>query len=128
MSIKIGHDPGTPTAAVELMIARALPDYDIEDVAKSIPRDVDMILVSQGFKDLVDDARAFLDRVLPQSGLELVQLTGAICADGEVFRPGLWIILRDSEAAENQEISPAAARWVNAIAEDLRTNFKLSGE
>jgi hypothetical protein len=87
---------------------------------------VDVILVSQGFKDLVDDVRAFLDRVLPQSGLELVQLTGAICADGDVFRPGLWIVLRDTEAAANQEISPAAARWVNAIAEDLRAQFQLS--
>jgi len=126
MSIKIAHDPGTPTSSVELMITRALPDYDIEDVARPTPRDVDMILVSQGFVDLVDDARAFLDRVLPQSGLELVQLTGAICADGDVFRPGLWIVLRDTEASANQEISPAAARWVNAIAEDLRTTFGLS--
>lgn len=126
MSIKIAHDPGTPTSSVELMITRELPDYDIEEVSKPIPRGVDEILVSQGFRDLVDDARAFLDRVLPSSGLELVQLTGAICADGNVFRPGLWIVLRDSEAPANQEISPAAARWVNAIAEDLRTQFQLS--
>jgi hypothetical protein len=126
MSIKIAHDPGTPTSSVELMITRDLPDYNIEDVARPTPRDVDVILVSQGFKDLVDDVRAFLDRVLPQSGLELVQLTGAICADGDVFRPGLWIVLRDTEAAANQEISPAAARWVNAIAEDLRAQFQLS--
>ena len=126
MSIKIAHDPGTPTSSVELMITRPLPDYDIEEVALSVPRDVDGVLVSQGFKDLLDDARAFLDRVLPSSGLELVQLTGAICADGDVFRPGLWIVLRDSEAAANREISPAAARWVNAIAEDLRTQFQLS--
>ena len=126
MSIKIAHDPGTPTSSVELMIMRPLPDYDIGDVAMPTPRDVDIILVSQGFVDLVDDARAFLDRVLPQSGLELVQLTGAICADGDVFRPGLWIVLRDTEASANQEISAAAARWVNAIAEDLCTQFQLS--
>jgi len=126
MSIKIAHDPGTPTSSVELMITRPLPDYDIEEVALPVPRDVDGVLVSQGFKDLVDDARTFLDRVLPASGLELVQLTGAICADGDVFRPGLWIVLRDTEASANQEISPAAARWVNAIAEDLRANFGLS--
>jgi len=126
MSIKIAHDPGTPTSSVELMITRPLPDYDIEEVALPVPRDVDGVLVSQGFKDLVDDARTFLDRVLPASGLELVQLTGSICADGDVFRPGLWIVLRDTEASANQEISPAAARWVNAIAEDLRANFGLS--
>ena len=47
------------------MITNQLPDYDLEDIEAPIPRDVDPMLASQGFKDLLDEARAILDRKLP---------------------------------------------------------------
>lgn len=61
MSIKIAHDKAVPTASIELMIMNPLPDYDLEEVEAPIPRDVDPMLASQGFKDLLDEVRAILD-------------------------------------------------------------------
>jgi hypothetical protein len=94
--------------------------------------------VSQGFRDLVDDARGVLTEVvanpppLPNSSLlvdldltqiphfEIVQLTGAICpGDEEVYRPGLWIILRDVMAPPKQSLGEIALEHVRVIIETL---------
>src|SRR5277367_4706675 len=99
MTIKIAHDKAAPTASVELMITKPLPDYDLEDVEAPIPRDVDPMLASQGFKDLLDEVRAILDRELAGASLEIAQLTGAICHDREIYRPGIWLVLRESSAS-----------------------------
>jgi hypothetical protein len=124
MTIKITHDAGAPTASIELMISRPLPDYDLDDVEATIPRDVDPMLASQGFKDLLDEARAILDRELAGTSLETAQLTGAICHDKNVHRPGIWLVLR--ERAATGEMSPAARQRVAAIAEAIRANLQLS--
>ena len=68
MSIKIALDKAAPASSVELMITNQLPDYDLEDIEAAIPRDVDPMLASQGFKDLLDEARAILDRELDLGG------------------------------------------------------------
>jgi hypothetical protein len=124
MTTKISHDAGAPTASVELMIRRPLPDYDLEEVEASIPRDVDPMLASQGFKDLLDEARGILERELAGTGLEIAQLTGAICHDGGVHRPGIWLVLRERGAAK--EISASAREHVAKIAETLRRSLQLS--
>lgn len=124
---KITHDPGAPTASVELMITRPLPDYDLDEVEAPVPRDVDPMLASQGFKDLLDEARSVLDRELSASGLAIAQLTGAICRDGAVHRPGIWLVLREHTAARDaKEMSPAARQRVASIAEALRSTLQLS--
>ena len=64
MSIKITHDNAAPAASIELMITRPLSDYDLEDVEAPVPREVDPILASQGFKDLLDEVRSILERDL----------------------------------------------------------------
>lgn len=124
MAIKIAHDAGKPTASIELVITQPLPDYDLQKVGAPVPRDVDPMLASQGFKDLLDEARTILDRELAGSGIEIAQLTGAICHDKNVHRPGIWLVLRERNAAE--EMSAAARQRVAAIAETLRTNLQLS--
>ena len=126
MAIKITHDAGAPTAAVEFMITRPLPDYDLEEVEAQVPRAVDGILVRQGFKDLLDDAQGILDRALADAGIEIAQLTGAICADGDVYRPGIWLVLRESGAAAGQAMSAAARQRVAAVADELRSRLALS--
>jgi hypothetical protein len=123
MPAKIAHDSHAPTASIELMIARPLPDYDLDEVEASIPRDVDPMLASQGFKDLLDEARSILDRELSGGSLEIAQLTGAICRDAAVHRPGIWLVLRERGA--NREMSPAARQRVSAIAESLRASLGL---
>ncbi len=126
MALKISHDANAPTAAIELMITRPLADYDLEEVEAAVPRQVDPILASQGFKDLLDEARAILDVVLAGSGLEIAQLTGAICADGGVYRPGIWLVLREASAGASRAMSPQTSARVAAVAEELRTHFGLS--
>ena len=124
MAIKIAHDADAPTASIELMITQPLPDYDLEDVEAPVPRDVDPMLASQGFKDLLDEARGILERELAGSGLEIAQLTGAICHDKGVHRPGIWLVLRERSAAK--EMSAAARQRVAAVAETIRQSLQLS--
>jgi hypothetical protein len=126
MSVRITPDTNTPTASVELAITLPLPDYDLDDVEKSTPRQIDEILVSQGFRDLVDDARATLNAAAAGSGLVVVQFTGAICPAEGIFRPGLWIVFQESGAAHGAPMSSAACERITQFAELIRGRFGLS--
>ena len=125
MANKITYDSNAPNAAVELTITRPLPDYDLHEVEATVPRDVDPMLASQGFKDLLDEARSLLERELSGS-LEITQLTGAICRHGDVHRPGIWLVVREASAAPGQAMPPASQAKVAATAEMLRTSLRLS--
>jgi hypothetical protein len=135
MAMRIAPDKNQPSVAIEIPLEKPLPDYDLEQVEQPTPRDIDGILVSQGFRDLVDDARGILTDLLahpptlPDGShyvdldltgvphLEITQLTGAICpGDEEVYRPGLWIVLKDTKAAANQPLSEVALEHVRLIA------------
>jgi hypothetical protein len=126
MPIKISHDAAAPAASVEIMIAEPLPDYDLLEVEAPIPRDVDPMLASQGFKDLLDEARTFLDAELVAGGLEMAQLTGAICHHQNIHRPGIWLVLREHGAAKNQPMSDSARKRVTEIASKLLNHLQLS--
>jgi hypothetical protein len=138
--MRIVPDPDKPSTAIEIPLEKPLPDYDLEQLEQPTPRDVDGILVSQGFRDLVDDARGVLMDLLahppfqansPENAnldfthaaplpLELTQLTGAICpGDDEVYRPGLWIVLRDPHAAPRMGLPAATQERVAVIAGEL---------
>jgi hypothetical protein len=120
----ISFDAGAPTASLELMLTRPQPDYDLLEVEAPIPRDVDPMLASQGFLDLLDEIRAVLHRDATAHNLEVVQLTGAICHDQAVHRPGVWIVLR--EKGQMKEMSPQARQNVAKIAENIVCSFFLS--
>ncbi len=126
MPIKISHDANAPIASVEIMITEPLSDYDLLEVEAPIPRDVDPMLASQGFKDLLDEARSFFGVALAATNLEIVQLTGAICHDKNVHRPGVWIVLRERGAASNKPMSEAARVRVSEIAVNLVKHLQLS--
>ena len=64
-----------------------------------MPREVDPMLASQGFKDLLDEARSILEEALDATGRKIAQLTGAICPEGTVYGPGIWLVLRENGAA-----------------------------
>lgn len=142
MSIRITPDTDQPSAAIEIQIGKPLPDYDLEQVEQPTPRDIDAILVSQGFRDLVDDARGILMDLLahpPKSShdgaldftheapaLELVQLTGAICpGDEEVYCPGLWIVLRDPHAKAKTTLPASTQERIATIAGELAKQLQL---
>src|SRR3981189_4008370 len=103
MSIRVIADVNQPSATIEIPLDKPLPDYDLDQLEQPTPRDVDAVLVSQGFRDLVDDARGVLMDLLahppyqansPEHAnldfthsapppLALAQLTGAICPGGD---------------------------------------------
>jgi len=149
MAARIIPDSDKPSVAIEIPLEKPLSDYDLEQVEQPTPRDVDGILVSQGFRDLVDDARGVLleilcrqphdlasassgltDLALAPAGsppLEIAQLTGAICpGDDEVYRPGLWIVLHDTRAPANQGLGPALLERVKLYAKELVKRLELA--
>jgi len=127
MAIRIAADKDQPSATIEIPLEKALPDYDLNQLEQPTPRDVDVILVSQGFRDLVDDARGILTELLSGSSLELAQFTGAICpGDDETYRPGLWIVLRDKNSAQGRELSSSSRTRICAVAENLVKRLNLA--
>ncbi len=146
MSIRISADEKQPSASIEIPLAKPLPDYDLEQLEQPTPRDVDGVLVSQGFRDLVDDARGVLMELLAnpphvpdsqegddldftsQAGQHLVlaQLTGAICTgDDNVYRPGLWIVLRDPKAQPKMPLCHTTQQRIAAIAAEFVKRLDL---
>ncbi len=123
MPAKISYDTHAPTASVELMITKPVPDYDLDEVEAPIPRDVDPMLASQGFLDLLDEVRGLLQKELADGQLEVIQLTGAICHDRAIHRPGIWLVLRE-KTGETQMTLPARDR-VAATGEKIVTTFDL---
>lgn len=126
MAIQLTPDPGAPSAAVEIAITKPLLDYDIEEVERESPREVDEILVTLGFRDLIDDARSVLEGLLEGSGLNLVQLTGAITpGDTGVFHPGLWFAVVEAAAPPGFPMSRKALERVSTIAVELVHRLRL---
>jgi hypothetical protein len=148
MPLKIIPDANKPSVAIEIPLEKSLPDYDLVDLEQPTPRDVDSVLVSQGFRDLVDDARGVLLEILcahhktiaeesrdltdleltPETPhpMEITQLTGAICTQDEIYRPGLWIVLKDNHVPANQGLSPALVERVKHEAEELVKRLDLA--
>jgi len=123
--MRIQHDLEAPTASIELPILRPLPEYDLEEIEQPTPRDVDPLLASQGFQDLLDEARAVVERETSDHSLAIAQLTGAICHDGHAHRPGLWLVVRESGAPDRAPMSERAKARVAALAEALRESLGI---
>jgi hypothetical protein len=138
MPIRFAPDKDRPSVAIEIPLEKPLPDYDLEQIEQPTPRDIDALLVSQGFRDLVDDARGILtelicnppplpnDSHLVDLGLshvpnfEIAQLTGAICpAEDEVYRPGLWIVLKDKKSPPKEGLGEVAMEHAHVIVDEL---------
>jgi hypothetical protein len=138
MAIRFAPDKDLPSVAIEIPLEHPLPDYDLEQVEQPTPRDIDALLVSQGFRDLVDDARGVLTELvanppaLPNHthfvdlelttvpDFEIAQLTGAICpADDGVYRPGLWVVLQDRKSPAKQPLGEIALEHARLIAFEL---------
>src|SRR5213594_3659781 len=127
MSIRIAPDNNQPSAAIEIPLEKPLPDYDLHQLEQPTPRDIDAILVCQGFRDLVDDARGVLTDLISGSGLEIAQFTGAICPDDEeTYRPGLWIVLRDPAAPPKAPLPKSSLQRISAIAAELVKRLQLA--
>jgi hypothetical protein len=126
MPLRIVPDEDKPSVAIEIPLENPLPDYDLDQLEQPTPRDIDAVLVSQGFRDLVDDARGVLTELLNHTGLEIAQFTGAICpGDDDVYRPGLWIVLHDPHAAPRSSLLPVTQQRIGAIADEFVKRLQL---
>lgn len=143
MPVRITPDENQPSATIEIPLEKPLPDYDLEQLEQPTPRDVDSVLVTQGFRDLVDDARGvLLDLIadyfprkegqsdceldLGEIPLEVAQLTGAICpGPDESYLPGLWIVLRDKHAPAKSHLSARALERIAAITDEFVRRLQL---
>ena len=140
--MRITPDANQPSASIEIPLAKPLPDYDLEQIEQPTPRDIDALLVSQGFRDLVDDARGILMDLLAHpprpvhradldftheaQALELTQLTGAICpGEDEVYRPVLWIVIRDPHGKAKTTLPSDTQERIAAIAAELVKRLQL---
>jgi hypothetical protein len=143
MAIRISPDKNSPSVAIEIPLEKPLPDYDLHQIEQPTPRDIDALLVSQGFRDLVDDARGVLTEFvanppLPNSSslldldltqipyFEIAQLTGAICPGDDVYRPGLWIVLHDAKEPPKESLKEAALEHARVIVEELVKRLGLA--
>ncbi|MGB2625571.1 MAG: hypothetical protein WAK20_02180 [Candidatus Acidiferrum sp.] len=143
--MRISADKDQPSLAVELPIVKPLPDYDLHQVEQPTPRDIDAVLVSQGFRDLVDDARGVLMELIANPphlpnrtgrtdlelnhipDFEITQLTGAICpGEEEVYRPGLWIVLKDRNSPENKSLNEVAMEHARSILHEFAKRLGIS--
>jgi hypothetical protein len=137
MPIRIEPDQNQPSVAIEIPLEKPLPDYDLEQVEQPTPRDIDALLVSQGFRDLVDDARGVLTELVANPPplrntshlqdleltevphFEIAQLTGAICPGDELYRPGLWIVLLDTKLPAKKPLTEVALEHVRVIVDEF---------
>jgi len=62
---------------------------------------------------------------LAGGSLEIAQLTGAICHEGHVHRPGVWLLLRESGAPDHKPMSEEAQAKVESLAETLRETLGI---
>jgi hypothetical protein len=141
MATRIIPDEDKPSVAIEISLEKPLPDYDLFEIDQPTPRDVDGVLVSQGFRDLVDDARGVLMEIMSEPppdpagnseltdldltppethAMEIAQVTGAICpGNDEIYRPGLWIILHDHKVPPDQPLPAATVERAQHYADEL---------
>lgn len=127
MALRVIPDENQPSAAIEIPLEKPLTDYDLLQLDQPTPRDVDGILVSQGFRDLVDDARGILTDVLNGTGFEITQLTGAICpGDDDDYRPGIWIVLKDHNTPPRSSLSSATTQRICSLATQFAKRLGLA--
>jgi len=144
MNFRLAPDKNQPSVAIEIPLQKPLPDYDLEEIEQPTPRDIDGILVTQGFRDLVDDARGILTELVDNppalqtttqivdldlttlSHFEIAQVTGAICpGDDQVYRPGLWIVLKDPKAPPKEPLNEVELEHAQIIVEKLVSRLGL---
>ncbi len=129
--MRVIPDQNQPSAAIEIPLEKPLPDYDLEELEKATPRDVDGILVTQGFRDLVDDARGILTELIAAPPAErrgsgkVLEIDLATTHD-EIYRPGLWIVLFDPVARPRSSLPEPTLRRISAIAAELVKRLELA--
>jgi hypothetical protein len=120
--ITIRFDRAKPMASVELTIASA-PDYGLAKGEAQQRGQIPPVLSSEGFKDLVEAVRAAFEERLASSRFEILRISGIVCHDVNVYRPGILLMLQ--ERGREGTIPESGRKYVTELAEGVRESFGL---
>ncbi|HXW56897.1 MAG TPA: hypothetical protein VEJ67_14195 [Candidatus Cybelea sp.] len=118
MPITIRFERGKPIASAEFMVTSRLSVSDLPDLEAPSPRELDFVLASTEFENVLGDVRAFLEGELDLGTLDVVELKGMACHDASVYRPGIRLVVR--ERHRNAPMSETAREQFTALAERIR--------
>lgn len=124
MPITIRFDRSKPMASVEFMIQGALPQYGVAMAQAEDRAEVQPLLSAPAFKKLLDAVRSAFEPGLADSKFEIVQVSGIVCHDSNVYRPGILLIAQES--GRESTISEKGRECITATAEAVRERLGMS--
>lgn len=124
MPITIRFDRGKPMASVEFMMQGTLPQYGLMKTGAADRAEVQPLLSSAGFKRLVEEVRSAFTPQLADGKFEVAQVSGIVCHDLDVYRPGILLILQ--ETGREGTIPEKGRERITAIAEAVREQLGIS--
>ena len=123
MPLTIRFDRAKPMASVEFMVQDALPAYGLAKVEAKERASVQPTLASQEFRNFVEDVRASFEKEFADSAFEILKVSGIVCHDVSVHRPGVLLILE--ERGREGTIPEVGRKRVTEIAEAIRERAGL---
>jgi hypothetical protein len=123
MPIAIRFERGEPMASAEFMITSRLLPYGLADVEARSRREVDSVLASAEFENVLGDVRALLEGELDLGKLDIVELKGIACREAGVYRPGIRLVVR--ETGQKAPMSETGREQFAALAEKIREHLEL---
>lgn len=124
MPITIRFDRDKPMASVEFMIQNALPDHGLARIDAPERREMQPLIASQEFRGLVEAVRAAFEKELAGDKFEIARVSGIVCHDVSVYRPGILLIVQ--EKGREETIREKGRERITAIAEAVREKLGLS--
>ena len=111
-------------ASVEFMIQNALPDHGLARIDAPERSEMQPVIASQEFRGLVEAARAAFEKELAGDKFEIARVSGIVCHDVSVYRPGILLIVQ--EKGREETIREKGRERITAIAEAVREKLGLS--
>lgn len=124
MPITIRFDRDKPIASVEFMIQSALPDHELMPIEAQERSEIQPVIASQQFKDLVEAVQSAFEKELAGGKFEIARISGIVCHDVSVYRPGILLIVQ--EKGREETIREKGRERITAIAEAVREKLELS--
>lgn len=111
-------------ASVEFMIRNALPNHGLTRIEAQERSEIQPVIVSQEFKDLVEAVRAAFEKELAGGKFGIARVSGIVCHDVSVYRPGILLIVQ--EKGRDATINEAGREHITAAAETVRERLGIS--
>ena len=123
MPITIRFDRDEPMASVEFMIRGAAADYAPAQTEAQERSEMQPVLASEEFKKLVAAVRSAFEQGLGDKKFEVVRVSGIVCHDVSVYRPGILLMLQ--ERGREGTIAEKGRERITEIAEAVREKLGI---